>query len=488
MSMFRKYKIDISLIVIIVLGIIYVSFPSINNSGDSIAYAIDIREGKMLFNPHHLMYSILGYMPTRLFNIYNTLAFMCGMNAIFTILCLVVLRLILLQFTTKTTAAWLLLFVGSCFGLMRFAIDNETYIVPIFFSLCASFAALKHKNAFIVSLLGAIACLFHQIHFFWWFGILVFIIFSGVNINRLKNFVLYAAGAMIVPITYLLVFYFTNDHDCSNIIEFVFRDYIKIDDVEFTVKGISLLLTPINFIRTFIQVHGYIYPLIANYPFFAIGGILSIMFFILALFNSRKSIQKKSGNHFSKIFYRCHLFIFVLQLIFAFISDGNAEFMVMLPSLLVIVLTAKYNIKDKFIAYAALSIFCWNITFGLIPSHFFILTSDIPMANYIARNPDQNYYLTEKIRIKNYLDYYYPNINTNLLTYRKQADSLDAIVNRGETALTNVVATSASMSRGSILENTKEENGLEDYNLRQTDSINYDLGVLYITRISRKYE
>ncbi len=76
--------------------------------------------------------------------------------------------------------AWLLL-AGSCFGVLRFATENETYIQPLLLALLASVAWAQslqtEKNArrwlLLAGLLAALACLVHQLMVWWWLGLLL---------------------------------------------------------------------------------------------------------------------------------------------------------------------------------------------------------------------------------------------------------------------------------------------------------------------------
>ncbi|MEJ7658680.1 MAG: hypothetical protein WKG07_03170 [Hymenobacter sp.] len=76
--------------------------------------------------------------------------------------------------------AWLLL-LGGCFGMLRFATENETYMQPLLLALLASLAwarALRtEKNSgrwlLLAGLLAAGACLVHQLMVWWWLGLLL---------------------------------------------------------------------------------------------------------------------------------------------------------------------------------------------------------------------------------------------------------------------------------------------------------------------------
>ena len=62
--------------------------------------------------------------------------------------------------------------------MLRYATENEAYIVPLFFALLASLnwvRFLKEKNdrfALYAGLFASLAVLFHQTYIFWWAGLL----------------------------------------------------------------------------------------------------------------------------------------------------------------------------------------------------------------------------------------------------------------------------------------------------------------------------
>ena len=357
---------------ILMMGLLYVLMPSINHSGDSFTYAWSIHAGEELFSPHHLLYNSFYYLLQRVFGVSDTLAFICLMNGLFAVGCLLFSNAILFKFVDGKTRAYLLIFLGSCFGFMRYATTGEAYIVPLFFSLCASWAALERRPAYVVALLAAIACLFHQVQVFWWIGLLWFVLVSDKE-YRLKHFLQYGIVSCIVPVAYLLVFSLTTS-DSSSIFEYLVHDYVYNEGVDFKVTARSLLLTPISFVRTFYQVHGYMLSLVQRFWIVGVALIASVVLGLMGCINLWHTRLSKDKNLFDRQFATCHLIIFILQLLFAFISDGNAEFMVMLPFALMFFLFARYRFERLAMWAFALSIFLWNLSAGLIPYHFLELT------------------------------------------------------------------------------------------------------------------
>ena len=471
---------DYGLLAVVGMGLLYILFPTTNNFIDAYAYAISAASGKDLFYPHHLLFNLLPYSLASLFHISNTLLLLSYINALFSIGCLLLINSMLFSRVSTTTRAWTLILLGACFGFMRYATEGETYIIPLFFSLWASRTILFEKRIFKTALLASIACLFHQIHFFWWLG-LVFFVMLAFKQNRVKNFLLFGITSCIVPVVYIFVFYLT-ENDSSNCIEYVFHDYIARDNVSFGLKSVTFLLTPISFVRTFFQVHGYMFVLIQQYWALWIIVILCAACFILNCFKLKTMQKKNNESHYQKLFAQVHLVIFALQLLFAFISDGNAEFMVMLPFALVLFFFFQYDFQKLTMSYFALSVLIWNVSFALLPSHFLELTSDLPLKRYIESNPEQVYILKNKARLSNMLEYEHPEKEYKLYSLDKDSIKIDSLLSVHGRIISDI-ATQESLSRASFVsdENLKV---FSNHQVQSVDSIPFDLGVLKLINIT----
>jgi len=479
-----NFKFDITFIAILVIGALYILLPSSNNTLDALCYASDMRDGIDLFRPHHLLYNAFGYVITHAFGITKPLLFMCFINAVFAMGCLLIARLILLPFTGEKTRAAFIILLGASFGFMRFAIDNEPYIIALFFSLSASLVLLTNKNIIMASLLTAIACLFHQIYFFWWLGLLILII-RAFDKNRIKIIIQYTAPALIVPLSYILVYALTHT-DANTVIEFVFHDYIKYDYVSLTFKPVTLLLAPISLIRTFFQVHGYIPALLQRFNYLLIGVFTSTAFLLAGVFSFKNAIAKKNPEPYDKKFADAHLYIFELQFLFAFISDGNAKFMIMMPFALCIFLIIKYKIKEKLLLYFSLGLFFWNLTFGLLPYHFYELTPNASVSRYVHAHPGEAYLLKGMAWTDNILRYYHPEQVYQLNNSRILKDvTLDSLLHKNSRILTDLINNEEFMSRAKMV---SDFNGaiFEKYKTEQADSFKYDLGEVRIYSVQLK--
>jgi len=284
----RKYLMWLLVFLYLVL---YLFFSIQTSSVDAHGYANYIKSGEGLFSSHHLLYNLLGFVWVKLLNFFganDVLAAMKALNAILSGLSLAIVYIIFSEqgFSRSKSLAWIT-FIGSSWGIMRFATENETYIVPIFFSLVGSFFLLRYyrdhriKNLLLSGLLTALACLFHQIHFFWWLAFAVALFVK----DGFKRAVIFVLPAFIVPLVYLLVIGLENGDipSLEDVFRFIFRDYMAgTASVGFGLM--SIVMSGISLIRTFIQVHGYMLMLVkANLwllgfvPLSLILGFQSIM-------------------------------------------------------------------------------------------------------------------------------------------------------------------------------------------------------------------
>ncbi|MDR1437328.1 MAG: hypothetical protein LBI65_04335 [Candidatus Symbiothrix sp.] len=477
--MFTK-KSDYSILSLILgLGILYLLFPSINPSGDTVTYAGNIRSGDELFYPHHLLYNAFYYLFAELLGSGNTLRLICAGNALFAAGCLFLVNAILSSAVERKMRAAVILLLGSCFGFMRYATTGETYIVPLFFLLAGSFLAFRKKNVFWVALPASIACLFHQICIFWWLGLLLFILMSD-NRKWFRALTVYGFTSCIIPAVYLLVFYLT-ENDASSIYDYLVHDYTHSEGVDFSVKTKAFLLTPINLIRTFYQVHGYILPLVQKYSFLIIFGCISGLLAIAGCIRWRKRSVGVNAVSFERKFALIHLVIFGLQLLFAFMSDGNAEFMVMLPFELALFVFFYYRVQRFPVALFAASLFIWNTAIGLLPMHFVEVTTQPALSRYIEQHPENIYYIRDRQTVNSYLEYRDPQKAYSIFQIKPGREVfLDSLLQHHPCVITDLFSPLA-MSRAALV-----APGMKlpsDMNICNQDTLPFDLGFFVLTEI-----
>jgi len=381
-------------LIFLLILLIYLLFPTKNSVLDAYYYGASIKYGVDLFSPHHLLYNVFLYVlnyPIKEF-LTDILLFSKVINSVFSVASLYIFyKILILLNIIKKEAILYTLFVAFSFGVWRYSTENETYILPIFFSLLGSFYFLKYnikvnlKHIFLSGFFAALACLFHQIHFFWWLGLLIGFWF---NKKQIKTVIFYSIPALFVPVAYVLVliFYNKSEPSFSNMVQYIFYDfYTGSASAQFGID--NFILTFASSIRTFVQVHLNIFILLKKSMLYLLP-ILLMLFLIIkigtALYkrNCFKSQDETTFRHFS----RTHLLIFIFQFSVAFYAVGNVEFMVMFPFLLILGIISYYKINYKLLKITVLILFVWNFTFGIYPNNNFNYYNDDKLVDYIINN------------------------------------------------------------------------------------------------------
>ena len=447
--------------VIIFITIFYFFNPTKNSSLDAYAYASYIKYNENLFLPHHLIYNFFLYTLIKpfnlLFNNINILLVSKYINAFFQILNLIVFYRILSKLSIpKREKLLFIIIVGFSFSLWRYGTENETYIIPITFSLLGSFYFLDFlktsalKYVFYSGLFATIACLFHQIHFFWWLGLLIGTFFYT---KKLKQTLVYGISALIVPLTYILVLVFYNNLALTptNLVHFVFNDfYTGSAKTEFGWN--NLFLIAISSVRTFFQVHSNIYFLIKNNILFAIP-IVPLLYFGYKLI---KVTLNKDLLHYRKLdedsFVKSHILIFTLHFLFAFYAVGNVEFMVMLPFLIFLSVFIKYSVNKSLLNILALTLFIWNFSYGIYPNSHYKYYNDDVLVDFIIQHPN-NKFLVKNDAVLN--KFYYKtgidNYNNILLSSKlTSANDFNKLIIENEIIYTDIINKPSIFNRQTI--------------------------------------
>lgn len=400
-------------LIFILIFFLYVLFPTNNSSLDSYAYAGYVKYNYYLFTPHHLFSNAIVYVLLKPFLIFNfdidILLFSKIINSIFQIFNLLIFYQILKVLKIKeVTILKSILILAFSFSLWRYGTENETYIIPISFSLLSSFYFIKDlnfkNNRFILysSLFGVIACLFHQIHFFWWFGLLF-----GFYLTRkkIRNVCIYLLPTLLVPISYILVliYYEKKALTIHNLIHFVFNDFYQGSVMtDFGWKG--FFFQAINTVRTYFQIHGNIYLLIKSNGLYIIPCILCVFIFIktIQLSKNKLFIKKKDLNSNVKLIINIHLLIFLLSYSFAFYNAGNVEFMVMTPFLIILCFILKYRINNNFLKGVAIILLIWNFSYGIFPNFYYSYYNDGELVKYMISNKEKIFVIKNHTTISQY--------------------------------------------------------------------------------------
>lgn len=395
--------------VIMALCLLYCLLPSANCSGDALCYAADARYGNNLFQPHHLLYTAFNYV--LFYGNANALRLMALLNALFAGGSLLVLYLLLAHNRPQSSLFALLgtLLVGASFGFMRFSVESEAYIIPIFWSLLATYCFNRFLSQNVMrwvllsALFASIAVLFHQIHLFW--GMALFI---GFFLKNKKSVLLFALVTLIVPVAYMAVVVACNGEECSlsnlwNYLTFFYHS----SKGHMSVSTVNLLLTPISMVRTMLQVHGNLLQLFQNFWWIRLVAVLGVLALLYSLRYVRSIRFQKPVLSTEHIFEWTMALAFVLQLFFAFLSDGNAEFMVMLPALFVLACSLFVkSVNVLFPTFIVAGCFLWNMAVAIIPQHVYNYYNPEAVVSFVNQKGNCRFWSADYLTVvnRNYYD------------------------------------------------------------------------------------
>ena len=453
LRIFNKLKYNYSYLAIIGFAILYIFFLSNNPTSDSYSYAYSSLHGEELLRPHHLLYCWISRLFFQLFAFTHLepMTLFQLFNAIMATSTLLVFRRIIKRINRSESFIFsAILFCGACFGFMRFATDNEAYILPLFFSMLSIYylQVFLTENTVLrllkMSLSIVIACLCHQL------SILVYIsLFIGLLLNKRGKYVLYfIVISLIIPIVYAICcFVETNQLTLNALFSFVLHDYVQGYAQSPELKQV-LLLSVINLIRTFLQVHGNLFVLI-DYFFvlFIFFFVLIFSFFVLGIVNFVKNKKHTLSLYNEKRFVVILWLIFVLSFLFAAFSNGNAEFMIMIPFIL-IMLYSHYFANHKAILFIGLALLLWNTCFALIPQKFCKLSCNEEIVEMMKTHPDATFVLIDKPASENLYLYKYSKENMPKVIYAHKYNEEEI---KSKKIITDVIRAESPLSRSSLL-------------------------------------
>jgi hypothetical protein len=498
-----QYRKAFTWVFYIAAACLYLLLPTQNHSIDAWGYAGNVKWGNDLFAPHHLLYTVTGWLWVKVFHLIapsaGVMSLLLAMNAIAGMLCILVLHSILKKLGRNDWETLGLMGMAAfSFGFWRFTTENETYILPILFSLLGSYYFIRYwksgqsKYALLSGLFAAIACLYHQIHIFWWIGL--FVGFLTSEPKRFQAAIIYALPFLVVPAGYIIVLtgYFNQPVTFSSLWHFVMHDVYS-GGAGYAIGAKHFLLGGVNLVRTFFQVHGIIAVLVKKSIFwFAIlPGLLTLLFIFRATWKVRFAWSKDER----KTIFHIHLLIFILQFLFAIYNVGNAEFMAMLPALLVICLACFEKVPSRGTLNYTLVLFIWNIWFGIAPTHSLSLSAD----KQIAESAEAKEFLiaSEHGIISNYIYYKegeYPNSLLKPPSYyvarNKPLDSLaqaiDTRLSQNLPVYTDCTGRPPVVNRASLMNAEADRTFFQKYDLIPVREFSTDIGMHSLFRVREK--
>ncbi len=473
----------------IALVSIYLFFPSANLSLDGIGYGADVKYGDGLFAPHHLLFNFFNFIVFRFISFFfevDVLQMMQFLNGIFAVASLFILyRIIFLQSGDNKKAALLTFFAGASFGIMRFAVEAETYVIPLFFSLLASlfFQKFIHSakiyNVFFVGIFISTAVLFHQVHLFWGIGLFV----GFVLTKNIRALITFSTLSLLVPLVYIFVLVFYNEtaFTIPNLFRFL-ADYYYSAEANYHFGWVNFLITPITFFRTFFQVHGIVIEVFRLMPI--LFGLIPVLVYLM--YKSVRyfwtSLQFKSYI-FSLLkktpFELTHLIVFLLQFLFAFYSHGNSEFMIMLPFLLVLFVPVIFSVDVLAVKYLTITMVVWNFFFGILPNHVFNFQNNQALVQHIIKHPKSIYILKEPYFIAN--EYYYKTGDNDFSRFIDANEvGTNVTLTKDKIYFSDILTKKIPFNRGNVVMNN---NNLNIVLVRHSEWIDNDLGGFFIDEV-----
>jgi hypothetical protein len=470
-------------------GLVYLLFPTQNANIDSWYYAACVKHNHELINSHHLLYNLIGrgwYVLLKFFNA-DLEAFQAlnRMNAIAATLCLLIFyQILLLLGKERKSALWLSLLCGVSFGFMRYSTDAETYILPLLFSLVSTYFFLKESmkyNLLWSALFSVIAILIHQLHICWAFAMVLSLVFTKPF--SLRSFLTFSIPLLLIPLVYYIAY--LQSGTLFSFWQFIIGEYGK-GNASLDVSIKSLGLTLINLVRSFIQVHGQIADLFLNYPVLYSLIFIGLLTLKVCLFKTGKlknSINRRAEkNRFSSLFFLA----FIIHLIFAFLSSGNAEFMVMLPFLLVLYLASKYSFSNFSVLALTILIFAWNMTTAIIPARILDLNRVDRQVEFTLRHPEAYFVWKHKPLVENIITYKkgFGNNSRFIRLNSGNIDLIDSLVKTKAAVYTDYCNPVTAFSREAFL----TENGylLGHFQLTEKNTWENIYGENHIYLISKK--
>ena len=492
----KSRNIQVALAIVCIL-ILYLLFPSHNSTNDAFYSASQLKYKWNLFEPHHLLHNafiyILSYPFHQLFPKIDHLALAKIWNSIFSCLTLCVLYAVLKLLNPKKENSLLyIVLVAFSFGVWRFSTESEFYIVPILFSLLGSLFFLKYliKNKisyiFLSGFFAAFACVFHQIHFFWWIALLIGLLFYTRKIIVL---LLYGLPALIVPLSYTLVVYYLEGFaSFSNVLHFIFYAYATgIAPIEFGVRNFFFFAVAIC--RTFFQIFPTILILLKKSILFYIPILCLLVFLVFILKqHSRKNlmIKEKKPIRFL-LFARIHFLILVFYLAFALFSMGNSEFMVTVPYIVAMLFFIFYEIPKKSLLAAISLMLIWNLTYGIIPLFAYQMTDAHQMTKLIKEQPNA-IFIVRNYDTRNIFDYKYGINNYDKIIPDDQIKKkdIDSLLYRNILVYTNSIDAPKVINRRTFSNITIEEGLFDNYRHTKIDSFPTFYGYYYLNKLDLK--
>jgi hypothetical protein len=228
---------------------------------------------------------------------------------------------------------------------------------------------------------------------------------------------------------------------------FVLHDYIQGYAQSPDLKQV-LLLSSISLIRTFLQVHGNIFVFLNFFfTFFVFFFAFFVFFFVFGIVNFVKNKKHTLSLYNEKKFVIILWLILALSFLFAAFSNGNAEFMIMILFILIMLYT-HYFANHKAMLFIGLAFLLWNTCFALIPQKFCKFSCNEEIVEMMKTHPDATFVLLDKPASENLYLYKYSKENMPKVIYAHKYNKEEI---KSKKIITDVIGAETPLSRSSLL-------------------------------------
>jgi hypothetical protein len=214
--------------------------------------------------------------------------------------------------------------------------------------------------------------------------------------------------------------------------------------------------------------------------------ILLAFYFGVKTWNNRSMYQfNKSTTTYPHVKWGLIL-AFVFHFVFAFLSDGNVEFMVMLPFLSIALFVSKFKIQAQgLIKYSLIVIFIWNFTFGVLIHYVFNTNNSLTQVKTSIQNPNDILIWTNQPLIQNQVIYQKGfHYSLNLIKHDTvQSGTLYKELKKGKRVFTDLGIKKSNWNRASMLKKDRENSFLNYFATQKTDSFDNIYGKNYIEEL-----
>lgn len=488
--MLEKFKSLLPFFFLTGLFAVFFLLPNSNLTIDSWYYAACVKHQYDIFgNSHHLLYNFFGLQTWHFLNLIYPVGVVKAlliMNAFAASISLILfIQIVKLGGYSLSNAVIITVLAASSFGFLRFATDAETYVLPIMWTLASAYAYLKSNtlvNTFLAAVFAVIAICSHQLQIWWALALFIYTWkFSGRGI---KHGLLLSSVLLITPFIYYQ-FYVVGRYCNVSFLGFLLGQYNSGGaGIDISIK--ALLFTFVNFFRTFLQVHGQISFLFSQFFILACLVLITLVGLVYLVFTKRQEIlkiEKKNSNNRTALLF---LLTAIFNLIFAFLSSGNAEFMAMLPFLLVAFMAFKFQLTfDNTLMMPASIILVWNLCTGIIPSSQLNISRTDTQVNFYKQHSEALFVFENKAQVENQICYQYGfKDQGRFIKLSEIKQNLDS----GKTIYTDYRNVNTKFSRAAFLKNSEEYILLKSFTLIKTDSFQNLYGKNYIYLVRKKDE